>query len=107
VGRLGGEEFIAVLPECDAKTGLSVATRLCRSLAESPTAYNAVSISHTISIGVAATDQFGSARGDELMRAADAALYRAKHAGRSRALLAIEKEFEVDKEVSATIPAAE
>jgi diguanylate cyclase (GGDEF)-like protein len=107
VGRLGGEEFIAVLPECDAKTGLSVAMRLCRSLADTPTQYNATSIKHSISIGVAATDQFGSARGDELMRAADAALYRAKHAGRSRALLAIEKEFEAVKEVTATIPAAE
>jgi diguanylate cyclase (GGDEF)-like protein len=107
VGRLGGEEFIAVLPECDAKTGLSVATRLCRSLVEAPTQYNGAAISHSISIGVAATDQFGSARGDELIRAADAALYRAKHAGRSRALLASEKEFESVKEVTATVPAAE
>ncbi|HKY36216.1 MAG TPA: diguanylate cyclase [Polyangiaceae bacterium] len=107
VGRLGGEEFIAVLPECDAKTGLSVATRLCRSLAETPTQYGAASITHSISLGVAATDQFGSARGDELIRAADAALYRAKHAGRSRALLAIQEEFEVIKGVTATIPAAE
>ena len=106
VGRLGGEEFIAVLPECDAKTGLSVATRLCRSLADTPTQYGGKPISHSISIGVAATDQFGSARADELMRAADAALYRAKHAGRSRALLAIEKEFEIVKEVSQTLPAS-
>ena len=106
VGRLGGEEFIAVLPECDAKTGLSVATRLCRSLADIPTQYSGKAISHSISIGVAATDQFGSARADELMRAADAALYRAKHAGRSRALLAIEKEFEIVKEVSQTLPAS-
>jgi diguanylate cyclase (GGDEF)-like protein len=107
VGRLGGEEFIAVLPECDAKTGLSVANRLCRALADTPTAYGGARISHSISIGVAATDQFGSARGDELMRAADAALYRAKHAGRARALLSIDKDFEVDKEVNATVPAAE
>jgi diguanylate cyclase (GGDEF)-like protein len=106
VGRLGGEEFIAVLPECDAKTGLSVAQRLCRALADSPTKYNGTAIPHSISIGVAATDQFGSARADELIRAADAALYRAKHAGRSRALLAIEKEFEIVKEVSQTLPAS-
>ena len=106
IGRLGGEEFICVLPECDAKTGLSVAQRLCRSLADTPTQYSGNAISHSISIGVAATDQFGSARADELMRAADAALYRAKHAGRSRALLAIDKEFEVVKEVSQTLPAS-
>jgi diguanylate cyclase (GGDEF)-like protein len=107
VGRLGGEEFIAVLPECDAKTGLSVAQRLCRSLADSPTQYGGVGIKQSISIGVAATDQLGNARADELMRAADAALYRAKHAGRSRALLADEVEFAPVREVSATIPAAE
>jgi len=106
LGRLGGEEFIAVLPECDAKTGLSVAQRLCRSLADTPTHYSGNAISHSISIGIAATDQFGSARADELMRAADAALYRAKHAGRSRALLAIDKEFEAVKEVSQTLPAS-
>lgn len=107
IGRLGGEEFIAVLPECDAKTGLSVATRLCRSLADQPTQYNGAAISHSISIGVASTDQFASARADELMRAADAALYRAKHAGRSRALLANQADFEVGRAVPATIPAAE
>jgi two-component system, cell cycle response regulator len=106
VGRLGGEEFIAVLPECDAKTGLSVAQRLCRSLAETPTMYNGKAIAHSISIGVAATDQFGAARADELIRAADAALYRAKNAGRSRALLAVEKEFECAKDVSQTLPAS-
>jgi len=106
VGRLGGEEFICVLPECDAKTGLSVAQRLCRSMSDTPTHYSGTGIAQSISIGVAATDQFGSARADELIRAADAALYRAKHAGRSRALLAIEKEFEVVKEVSQTLPAS-
>src|SRR6188768_3496822 len=94
IGRLGGEEFICVLPECDAKTGLTVAQRLCRSLADTPTQYNGTAVAHSISIGVAATDQFGSARADELIRAADSALYRAKHAGRSRALLANENEFE-------------
>jgi diguanylate cyclase (GGDEF)-like protein len=105
VGRLGGEEFICVLPECDAKTSLAVAQRLVRSLADTPTTYNGKPIAHSISIGVAATDQFGPARADELIRAADAALYRAKHAGRSRALLAIDREFESVKEVSQTLPA--
>lgn len=106
IGRIGGEEFIAVLPECDAKTGLSVATRLCRSIAATPTSTVAGPVSASISIGVAATDQFGCARGDELVRAADAALYRAKHAGRARALLAIEKDFESSQEVSVTLPVA-
>lgn len=106
VGRLGGEEFIAVLPECDAKTGLSVAQRLCRSFAEVPIRHGGVTVTQSISIGVAATDQFGNARTEELARAADAALYRAKNAGRSRALLALDKEFELTREVTQTLPAS-
>jgi two-component system, cell cycle response regulator len=108
VGRLGGEEFIAVLPECDAKTGLSVAQRLCRSLSDTPTQFAGTPIPHSISIGVASTDQFGSSNAAELIRAADAALYRAKHAGRSRALLAIERDFDPAKEsqtLRALVPA--
>jgi two-component system, cell cycle response regulator len=108
VGRLGGEEFIAVLPECDAKTGLSVAQRLCRSLSDTPTQFAGTPITHSISIGVASTDQFGSSNAAELIRAADAALYRAKHAGRSRALLAIERDFDPAKEsqtLRALVPA--
>jgi diguanylate cyclase (GGDEF)-like protein len=106
VGRLGGEEFICVLPECDAKTGLSVAGRLCRSISDTPIQFAGNAIAHSISIGVASTDQYGSVHADELMRAADSALYRAKHAGRSRALLAIEKEFEPVRETSQTVPAS-
>jgi diguanylate cyclase (GGDEF)-like protein len=108
VGRVGGEEFIAVLPECDAKTGLSVAQRLCRSLSDSPTQFAGTPIPHSISIGVASTDQFGSSNAAELIRAADAALYRAKHAGRSRALLAVERDFDPVKEsqtLRALVPA--
>jgi two-component system cell cycle response regulator len=107
IGRVGGEEFLAVLPECDAKTGLTVASRLCRSLSDQPAYHGGVPIPHSISIGVAGSDQLGNARADELMRAADSALYRAKHAGRARALLALEKEFEGTSEATATIPAAE
>jgi diguanylate cyclase (GGDEF)-like protein len=108
IGRLGGEEFIAVLPECDAKTGVSVAQRLCRSLSDTPTQFAGTPIAQSISIGVASTDQFGSSNAAELIRAADAALYRAKHAGRSRALLAIEREFDPVKEsqtLRALVPA--
>ena len=88
VGRLGGEEFIAVLPECEAKVGLQVAERLCRMIAESPVLTNSGKVPVTVSIGVASTDQFPGAKADDLLRAADSALYQAKHAGRARAVLA-------------------
>jgi len=88
VGRIGGEEFIAVLPECEAKVGLQVAERLCRLVAESPVGTPTGKVPVTVSIGVASSDQFPGARAEDLMRAADSALYQAKHSGRARALLA-------------------
>ncbi len=88
VGRLGGEEFIGVLPDCDARAGLSVAQRLCRLVSESPVVTPAGQVPVTISIGLAASDQFPAATAEELTRAADAALYQAKNAGRARVVLA-------------------
>jgi diguanylate cyclase (GGDEF)-like protein len=88
VGRFGGEEFFAVLPECEAKVGLQVAQRLCRLVAESPVVTPTGKVPVTVSIGVASSDQFPGAKADELMRAADSAMYQAKRTGRARAALA-------------------
>lgn len=88
LGRLGGEEFIAVLPECEAKVGLQVAQRLCKLVSEAPVLTPTGKVPVTISIGVASSDQFPGATAEELMRAADSALYQAKHTGRARAVLA-------------------
>jgi two-component system cell cycle response regulator len=95
VGRFGGEEFIAVLPECEAKVGLSVAQRLCRLVSESPVATANGQVPVTVSIGIAASDQFPGATAEELMRAADAALYHAKHTGRARSVLATRADWEL------------
>jgi len=88
VGRLGGEEFIAVLPECEAKVGLQVAERLCRLISESPVVTPAGKVPFTVSVGVASSDQLPGASAEALIHAADSALYRAKHTGRARASLA-------------------
>src|SRR6187549_3915590 len=88
VGRLGGEEFIAVLPECEAKVGLQVAQRLCKLVSEAPVLTPAGKVSVTVSIGIASSDQFPNATAEDLMRAADSALYQAKHTGRAQAILA-------------------
>lgn len=88
LGRLGGEEFIAVLPECEAKVGLQVAQRLCKLVSEAAVVTPAGKVPVTISIGVASSDQFAGATAEDLMRAADSALYQAKHTGRARAVLA-------------------
>jgi diguanylate cyclase (GGDEF)-like protein len=88
--RLGGEEFLVVLPGIDAAEGAAVAERLRHSVEEAlPGGLNV-----TVSAGVAA------ARGndvdyDDLFNAADAALYRAKDAGRNRVETALGLEAEL------------
>jgi diguanylate cyclase (GGDEF)-like protein len=83
VGRYGGEEFVVLLPESSEREGTLLAERL-RSLVESH-AFE-VDGAHafiTLSIGVASffPEQVGTE--DELVRAADDALLRAKAAGRN------------------------
>ena len=100
VGRLGGEEFFAVLPECEAKVGLSVAQRLCRLVAETPVITPLGKVPVTISIGIAASDQYPGATAPDLMRAADAALYHAKHSGRARCMLASSVDWQEQKPIT-------
>jgi two-component system, cell cycle response regulator len=83
VGRLGGEEFILVMPETGLGGAALVAERLRAAVAEEPFLLDArTSLSITISIGVAATES--SDKLDDLLKRADDALYAAKNAGRNR-----------------------
>ncbi|MER3427724.1 MAG: diguanylate cyclase response regulator [Pyrinomonas sp.] len=79
--RIGGEEFALILPETGFSAGLDVADRLRRSLkrAKMPDAVGQV----TASFGVAEFPACAR-EAEELFRAADAALYRAKNLGRDR-----------------------
>jgi diguanylate cyclase (GGDEF)-like protein len=76
VGRYGGEEFLIVLPGCDAAASLGLALRIRDTLAASPIETSAGSIPVTISLGVTATEEGASV--DSLVSRADAALYKAK-----------------------------
>jgi diguanylate cyclase (GGDEF)-like protein len=95
VGRLGGEEFVALLPGVDEQTALAIAERVRASLAEvSLAGYPRLESASaeapstvTVSIGVACSPMHGGEL-PELMHASDAALYAAKHAGRNRVVLA-------------------
>jgi diguanylate cyclase (GGDEF)-like protein len=82
-GRIGGEEFAILMPETDLHTALAVSERLREAVAHiSVEAPDGVVVSFTVSIGVSEID--GGRRLDELLAKADAALYRAKQAGRNR-----------------------
>jgi diguanylate cyclase (GGDEF)-like protein len=83
-GRLGGEEFLLVLPGCSLDEGVQLAERLGCLVGSEPVKWEDKRIEVTISLGVAAANQLAPLTVEALLRAADAALYRAKAAGRNR-----------------------
>jgi diguanylate cyclase (GGDEF)-like protein len=88
VGRYGGEEFLLVLSECDAAQTADLGERLRQTVAAPPVDLPDGPVEVTISVGGAATGEPGRADGAGLVRAADAALYRAKGGGRNRVEMA-------------------
>jgi diguanylate cyclase (GGDEF)-like protein len=84
VCRYGGEEFAILLTQTNAEHAMGVAEKL-RRLVES-WQFPGVPRTVTISAGVAALPEHGSNR-DEIVRAADNALYAAKQSGRNRVSL--------------------
>jgi diguanylate cyclase (GGDEF)-like protein len=88
VGRVGGEEFAAVLVETDMPDAVHAAERVCRGVAVRPFEAGEEKIPVTVSVGVAARQAKNTDTG-ELLRLADAALYAAKAAGRNRVIVDI------------------
>lgn len=88
-GRIGGEEFICVLPEADRAEAVACAERLRRSAEAIELSIPEGTIRFTISIGIALLDQ-SSGNWTTLLKDADKALYRAKHGGRNCVAFAAE-----------------
>ena len=87
VGRYGGEEFLAVLPGCDATGATEHAKRLL-DLIRWRTFDTSVGRLHvTACIGAACSEDVPEATPLSLLRAADEALYEAKHTGRNRGVI--------------------
>jgi two-component system cell cycle response regulator len=83
--RLGGEEFVIIMPETDVAVAATVAERLRRRIASEPfvIAAGAAKLEITISIGVATRD-VSDDNAAAILKRADQALYRAKRDGRNR-----------------------
>ena len=104
-GRIGGEEFAALLP-CALEEGKSVAERVRESFAASGIVSDDGPVDTTVSIGVA-----GGPAGTELevlLAAADTALYQAKRGGRNRVVAAEEVPLSLEhwRRRTAGLPAA-
>ncbi|RFF30461.1 GGDEF domain-containing protein [Wenzhouxiangella sediminis] len=85
--RVGGEEFLVLLPGADGREAARIADRLRRSLADGPFRYRSTEIRVSTSVGVVAYDPVHD-NWESLQRRADQALYRAKDGGRNRVELA-------------------
>jgi len=83
VCRYGGEEFVVLLPQTSTEQALLVAEKLRRAIEEWK--FPGVPRAVTISVGVATCPDHATTR-DQLLKAADNALYTAKQTGRNRVL---------------------
>ncbi|MGH9453644.1 MAG: GGDEF domain-containing response regulator [Terriglobia bacterium] len=89
VGRYGGEEFLMVLPGCDAVIASRRAESLRVVIAGNPVAISEnFKIPVSLSLGIATTAELGIMDAETLLRQADEALYRAKGMGRNRVVIA-------------------
>jgi diguanylate cyclase (GGDEF)-like protein len=87
VGRYGGEEFLILLTSCEDDTDMvkqaeRVRSMVCAESVRTPEAEIAI----TLSLGAASSAEYQGI--EDILRAADAALYRAKRSGRNRVELA-------------------
>jgi diguanylate cyclase (GGDEF)-like protein len=87
IGRLGGEEFVALLSGTMAETAVA-AERIRNAFAAATTGPNGQGLQATVSVGVACGSPHAPI--DMLIARADAALYRAKANGRNRVELSDE-----------------
>ena len=84
IGRYGGEEFLVLLPGCDEKSAVCQAERMRQELEKEPVRVFGNDISVTASFGVTTTAPGVGLRPEDVIRAADEALYAAKRSGRNR-----------------------
>jgi two-component system cell cycle response regulator len=92
VGRYGGEEFLLVLPGCDATALRDRAEHILAAFRERHFEAAGESLRVTVSMGAASSADWPEAAPDSLVRSADGSLYEAKRDGRDRAEVALRAE---------------
>lgn len=84
--RLGGEEFVVVLEDCNLEDAEYHAEAFRRLVESEPGRFDGQAFPMTVSVGVATARWDGHDRPDNLLKRADDACYLAKHSGRNRVL---------------------
>jgi diguanylate cyclase (GGDEF)-like protein len=87
VGRIGGEEFVIVLPNTDEKEAFTVSERIRSAIASQSFQFDDVTIDFTISLGIAVLHEQSTSL-SALLKEADKALYKAKFSGKNKVYLA-------------------
>jgi diguanylate cyclase len=87
VGRYGGEEFLLIMPNCEIESALLRAEQLRQAVESARFMYGETKLQVTASFGVASPLR-SHCEAEAVIRAVDAALYRAKSSGRNRVIQA-------------------
>jgi diguanylate cyclase (GGDEF)-like protein len=90
LGRYGGEEFLAILPDCDCHGALNLAEKIRLAIENHTFSAGGIQALVTVSIGVASTSDSAVHTAEHLLRNSDRALYFAKGTGRNRVAAAHE-----------------
>ncbi len=100
VGRYGGEEFLIIVPSSDELGTVALAERIRVAISSHPMEAGTTLADVTMSLGVAANTGQNPVDAEALLRAADAALYRAKEHGRNRVELATPADLEAAMQIA-------
>jgi len=84
LARLGGDEFVALMINVQGDRGLDGLLHRLLNAVSAPVVLQSGEVRVSASIGVALYPQQGSLDGDQLIRQADQAMYRAKQSGKNR-----------------------
>lgn len=88
VSRYGGEEFLIVLNGCRTQLGAKRAESIRQAIQARPVESAAGAVPVSMSLGVAGSEDWQELNAEQLIHEADLALYRAKHLGRNRSVIA-------------------